>query len=65
MYQLQSLSNIENLGERNLEWYENPWWFKGYKMSSYNFKSQVELIQQISKLFWTGRQCMTLVYIYN
>jgi hypothetical protein len=24
MYQLQSLSNIENLGERNLEWYENP-----------------------------------------
>lgn len=36
---------IQKITGKKTEQCENPQWFKGYKISSYNFKTQADLIQ--------------------
>lgn len=66
MCQPKSLQQYRKSREKkDTEWYENSYWFKDDKISSYNFKMQADQMQLIFKMFSMVRQYMALIYIYN
>lgn len=63
MCQLKYPAIQNKITGKKTEQYENPQWFKDYKIPGQNFKTQVDLIQEISKLFRMARQYKTLIHI--